>query len=72
MDVQNIATHELGHALPLLDLYGGPDSGKTMYGYAEQGETSKRSLAAEDKAGISYLYPAVHASVVYLPHVQHE
>ena len=33
MDVQNIATHELGHALGLLDLYGTVDADKTMYGF---------------------------------------
>ncbi|OGC45701.1 hypothetical protein A2V49_01775 [candidate division WWE3 bacterium RBG_19FT_COMBO_34_6] len=33
-DVQNIATHELGHALNLQDLYGNTDGEKTLYGYS--------------------------------------
>jgi hypothetical protein len=57
-DVQNIATHELGHALSLLDLYGSADSEKTMYGYSSTGETKKRTPEPEDEAGISYIYPA--------------
>jgi hypothetical protein len=56
-DVQNIATHELGHALSLDDLYGYFDSEKTMYGYANEGETKKRSLDPDDVAGICHLYP---------------
>jgi len=56
-DVANIATHELGHTLMLLDLYGGADAQKTMYGYASPGETKKRSLHSDDIAGIRYLFP---------------
>ncbi|MFQ6040114.1 MAG: FlgD immunoglobulin-like domain containing protein [Candidatus Poribacteria bacterium] len=56
MDVQNIATHELGHALFLTDLYGAADVDKTMYGYSSTGETKKRTLASEDISGIRYLY----------------
>ena len=56
-DVQNIATHELGHSLSLLDLYDAADSGKTMYGYASSGETKKRTLDPDDIAGIAHLYP---------------
>jgi hypothetical protein len=58
MDLQNIATHELGHALGLADLYDStvPVPEQTMYGYASAGETKKRSLEAGDKAGISALY----------------
>ncbi len=58
MDVQNIATHELGHAIGLCDLYRSSDSEKTMYGYSVAGETKKRSLDADDIAGLCYLYPA--------------
>lgn len=58
MDVQNIATHEFGHFLLLLDLYGSADSEKTMYGYARYGETKKRTLDSDDIAGISSIYPA--------------
>lgn len=67
-DVQNIATHELGHSLSLADLYDAGDSEKTMYGYGSYGETKKRSLHQDDINGISYLYPGSetctsHASV---------
>jgi hypothetical protein len=57
MDVWNIAIHELGHgAVGLKDLYGSPDSDKTMYGYAANGETKKRSLDAQDTAAIKWIY----------------
>lgn len=56
-DVQNIATHELGHALGgLADLYGTADSEKTMYGFSSNGETKKRTLEPDDIEGINYLY----------------
>ncbi|MCK4963974.1 MAG: IPT/TIG domain-containing protein, partial [Dehalococcoidia bacterium] len=44
MDVQSVATHELGHSLTLLDLYGTADSEKTMYGYGSTGVTKQRTL----------------------------
>ncbi len=56
-DVQNIATHELGHTLVLGDLYGAGDTEKTMYGYGSLGETKKRSLHQDDIDGIRYIYP---------------
>lgn len=59
MDVQNIATHELGHALGLDDLYGAADAAKTMYGFATTGETQKRTLATGDIAGVRYIYPLI-------------
>jgi hypothetical protein len=55
MDFQNIATHELGHALGL----GHPPDTcleETMYAYASYGETKKRTLEAGDLAGLSGLY----------------
>ncbi len=55
-DVQNIATHELGHSLHLRDLYNASDSEKTMYGYASRGETKKRTLHSDDIAGIKAIY----------------
>ena len=55
-DVQNVATHELGHSLSLADLYAGSDSEITMYGYAAMGETKKRDLDQDDINGIAYLY----------------
>jgi hypothetical protein len=57
MDVRNVTTHELGHSLLLMDLYGTADKHKTMYGYSDAGDTAKRSLEAEDIAGITYIYP---------------
>lgn len=56
-DVQNVATHELGHSLSLADLYLSSDSEKTMYGYTAKDETKKRSLDQDDINGIAYLYP---------------
>jgi len=57
MDVQNIATHEFGHWLLLVDLYEPCNGGLTMYGYASEGETAKRSLEQSDEDGICYIYP---------------
>lgn len=56
MDIQNIATHELGHGLGLGDIYNCPEV--TMYGYSEEGETKKRTLEAPDITGIQELYGA--------------
>ncbi|MCW4044754.1 MAG: matrixin family metalloprotease [Candidatus Bathyarchaeota archaeon] len=56
MDLQNIATHELGHGFGLADLYQSKWSEQTMYGYASIGETKKRTLASGDSAGIQALY----------------
>ena len=55
MDFDDIATHELGHAMGL----GHPASTcteETMYAYASLGETKKRDLNAGDIAGINGLY----------------
>lgn len=57
-DVQNVATHELGHSLSLKDLYNDADSDKTMYGYTSKGETKQRTLTQDDMNGITYLYPS--------------
>ncbi len=56
MDVANIATHEIGHWLRLIDLYDSSDSDKTMYGYSVVEETKKRSLTSDDINGIRYIY----------------
>jgi len=56
MDFENIATHELGHSVGLDDLYTSDCSEQTMYGYANYGETKKRSLEDGDITGISDLY----------------
>ncbi|HUT33118.1 MAG TPA: matrixin family metalloprotease [Planctomycetota bacterium] len=56
MDVQNIATHELGHVAGMDDLYL-PDAGlETMYGYSEEGDLIKRDLYNGDITGIRKLY----------------
>jgi len=56
MDLQNIATHELGHGVGLGDLYITACSEETMYGYSNYGETKKRTLNAGDIMGIQKLY----------------
>lgn len=56
MDFDNIATHELGHSAGLGDLYTTACSEATMYGYATEGETKKRTLEAGDTTGIKSLY----------------
>ncbi len=56
MDLQNIATHELGHSAGLDDLYETACSSETMYGYSQEGETSKRDLNSGDIKGIQELY----------------
>lgn len=56
MDFENIATHELGHSVGMADLYELACSEQTMYGYADYGETKKRSLESSDITGVSTLY----------------
>jgi len=56
MDFENIATHELGHTIGVLDLYTPECSDQTMYGYAGDGETNKRELKAGDINGAYLLY----------------
>lgn len=55
MDFGNIATHELGHAVGLADLYN-TCVDETMYGYATEGETKKRDLNTGDLQGMNSLY----------------
>ena len=57
MDLQNIATHELGHAVGLDDIYTSTCSEVTMYGYSTYMETKKRTLEQPDIKGISGIYP---------------
>lgn len=55
MDLKNIVTHELGHALGL----GHPEqscSDETMHGFAAFGETKKRTLNNGDIRGVKRLY----------------
>ncbi len=56
MDLQNIATHELGHAFNLNDLYDQSKTALTMYGYSDNGETTKRTLETGDIAGIRAVF----------------
>ncbi len=56
MDLQNIATHEIGHGAGLGDLYYTTSVDETMYGYSHEGETKKRDLFTGDIAGIRALY----------------
>lgn len=56
MDVENIATHELGHSAGMNDLYTTSCNLETMYGYSTEGDTIKRTLNAGDIKGIQALY----------------
>ncbi len=55
-DVQNIATHEVGHVVGLDDLYESKYSEITMYGYSSKGETKKISLEVGDILGTQAIY----------------
>ena len=57
-DVQNIATHEAGHWLMLLDMYNKPANEQTMYGRSAEFDLQKRSLESGDIAGVLEIYPA--------------
>jgi len=56
MDLENIVTHELGHALGLADQYELGCSPVTMYGYSTEGETKNRSLEPDDITGARQMY----------------
>ena len=56
MDFENIATHELGHAVGLADLYNSACGEETMYGYGSNGETKKQTLNTGDIVGANKLY----------------
>jgi len=56
MDLQNIATHEIGHGAGLDDMYQDAAYRETMYGYSSLGDTIKRDLYTGDKQGITKLY----------------
>ncbi len=56
MDLQNIATHEIGHGTGLGDIYSTTCSAVTMYGYSSYGETSKRTLEQPDITGLQKMY----------------
>ncbi len=56
MDVQSVATHEIGHTLGLLDVYDSKCESATMYGYTNYGIITGRTLWAPDMQGIRKLY----------------
>jgi len=56
MDFENIATHELGHAVGMGDLYTDACNTQTMYGYSWHGDIEKRTLESGDIEGINILY----------------
>ena len=52
MDLQNIATHELGHGMAGLDdIYDASWDYLTMYGYSSEGDTAKRSIEGTATTG---------------------
>lgn len=55
-DIQSVLTHELGHCLRLIDLYGDPDVGKTMYGRISTGQTTVRTIEDSEREGAQYFY----------------
>ena len=56
MDLQNIATHELGHGIGLDDIYSTTCSEVTMYGYSSYGEVQGRTLEQPDITGLQKMY----------------
>lgn len=54
IDIQNTATHEIGHTLGL-DHSSDPTA--TMYATAPEGETAKRTLHPDDVQGLCDIYP---------------
>lgn len=56
MDLQNIATHEIGHGVGLDDIYKTACKEVTMYGYSDYEETKKRTLEQPDIIGLQKLY----------------
>jgi len=64
MDVQTIATHELGHFLGFADMYGTADNAKIMNGYGSKGNI-KRKLTKDDIRGIKGIYGSKSIKVNY-------
>ena len=58
IDVQAVATHEIGHLVGLADLYSPEDSAMTMFGYTSPGDVTQRTLEWGDQAGLRQLYPS--------------
>ncbi len=55
-DIQNVATHELGHTLVLDDLRSPRDGALTMHAYTWPGDIIKRDLGSGDILGIQAIY----------------
>lgn len=64
MDVQTIATHELGHFLGFADMYGTADNAKIMNGYGSEGNI-KRKLTKDDIRGIKEIYGSKSIKIKY-------
>jgi hypothetical protein len=64
MDVGNVGTHEEGHSIGLLDLYGVADEPETMFGFVDNGETQRRVLATDDELGAEFIYPHTRANLL--------
>ncbi len=62
MSVQNVGTHEEGHTIGLLDLYGAADAAETMYGIVANNESQKNTLAGDDVLGAEFMYPHTRAN----------
>jgi predicted Zn-dependent protease len=54
VDIANTLTHEAGH---MLGLDHSADRSASMYAYAPQGETDKRTLSQDDIDGLCHVYP---------------
>jgi predicted Zn-dependent protease len=54
MDLQNIATHEIGYGIGLADIYD--CDLETMYGYSGEGDIVKRDLYDGDITELQKLY----------------
>ncbi len=55
-DVQNIATHEIGHTIHLSDLYDSSNNQQTMYYTSYTYEIKKRTLESGDSWGAQYIF----------------
>ncbi|MEZ4336652.1 MAG: matrixin family metalloprotease [Sandaracinaceae bacterium] len=53
-DIENTLTHELGHLIGLAHV---PDPEATMYAMSLPGDLDKRTLSADDRDGLCWVYP---------------
>jgi len=65
-DIENSATHEVGH---IGGLGHSTDPEATMYAKTQAGETKKRTLAADDVAGIEAIYGGTAVAAATQPQV---